>query len=73
MTVTTFPAVTSAPPGSAVTDAFARLAEAYGGLRVIERTADEPLPAVRDGSARTSSRPAGRPWTPTSPGTTPRS
>ncbi|MET9688740.1 (2Fe-2S)-binding protein [Streptomyces sp. NPDC006514] len=44
MTVTTFPAVTSAPPGSAVTDAFARLAEAYGGLRVIERTADEPLP-----------------------------
>ncbi|WP_328788165.1 MULTISPECIES: (2Fe-2S)-binding protein [unclassified Streptomyces] len=44
MTVTTFPAVTSTPPGSAVTDAFARLAEAYGGLRVIERTADEPLP-----------------------------
>ncbi|MCX4806542.1 (2Fe-2S)-binding protein [Streptomyces sp. NBC_01214] len=44
MTVTPFPAVTSAPPGSAVTDAFARLAEAYGGLRVVERTADEPLP-----------------------------
>ncbi|MFD7909815.1 (2Fe-2S)-binding protein [Streptomyces sp. NPDC059752] len=44
MTVTTFPAVTSTPPGSAVTDAFARLTEAYGGLRVIERTADEPLP-----------------------------
>ncbi|MGW7333753.1 (2Fe-2S)-binding protein [Streptomyces sp. NPDC054840] len=44
MTVTTFPAVTSAPHGSAVTDAFARLAEAYDGLRVIERTADEPLP-----------------------------
>ncbi|WP_327382585.1 (2Fe-2S)-binding protein [Streptomyces sp. NBC_01207] len=44
MTVTTFPAVTSTPPGSAVTDAFARLAEAYGGLRVVERTADEPLP-----------------------------
>ncbi|MFF5780947.1 (2Fe-2S)-binding protein [Streptomyces virginiae] len=44
MTVTTFPAVTSAPSGSAVTDAFARLAEAYSGLRVNERTADEPLP-----------------------------
>ncbi|MFJ6480293.1 MULTISPECIES: (2Fe-2S)-binding protein [unclassified Streptomyces] len=44
MTVTTFPAVTSTPPGSAVMDAFARLAEAYGGLRVIERTADEPVP-----------------------------
>ncbi|MFI8391936.1 (2Fe-2S)-binding protein [Streptomyces sp. NPDC085540] len=44
MTVTTFPAVTSTPPGSAVTDAFARLAEAYAGLRVVERTADEPLP-----------------------------
>ncbi|GHI67030.1 hypothetical protein Snoj_09480 [Streptomyces nojiriensis] len=44
MTVTTFPAVTSAPPGSAVTDAFARLAEAYGGLRVVERAAGEPLP-----------------------------
>ncbi|MFJ7591893.1 (2Fe-2S)-binding protein [Streptomyces sp. NPDC097617] len=44
MTVTTFPAVTSAPPGSAVTDAYNRLAEAYGGLRVLERTADEPLP-----------------------------
>ncbi|MFJ8565115.1 (2Fe-2S)-binding protein [Streptomyces sp. NPDC093514] len=44
MTVTTFPAVTTAPLGSAVTDAFDRLAEAYSGLRVIERTADEPLP-----------------------------
>ncbi|CAM5436830.1 (2Fe-2S)-binding protein [Streptomyces avidinii] len=44
MTVTTFSAVTSAPPGSAVTDAFDRLAEAYGGLRVVERAADEPLP-----------------------------
>ncbi|MEU2451407.1 (2Fe-2S)-binding protein [Streptomyces sp. NPDC012765] len=44
MTVTTFPAVTTAPLGSAVTDAFDRLAEAYSGLRVFERTADEPLP-----------------------------
>ncbi|WP_374776429.1 (2Fe-2S)-binding protein [Streptomyces sp. NBC_01310] len=44
MTVSTLPAVTSAPPGSAVADAYARLAEAYGGLRVVERAAHEPVP-----------------------------
>ncbi|MEU6395856.1 (2Fe-2S)-binding protein [Streptomyces virginiae] len=44
MTVSTLPAVAPAPPGSAVADAYARLADAYGGLRVDERAAHEPSP-----------------------------
>ncbi|MGW7455981.1 (2Fe-2S)-binding protein [Streptomyces sp. NPDC054787] len=38
------PATPPAPPGSPVADAYARLAEVYSGLRVIERTAHEPAP-----------------------------
>ncbi|MFE9468187.1 (2Fe-2S)-binding protein [Streptomyces virginiae] len=44
MTVSALPPVAPAPPGSAVADAYARLAEAYGGLRVVERAAHEPSP-----------------------------
>ncbi|WKV71189.1 (2Fe-2S)-binding protein [Streptomyces sp. PCS3-D2] len=44
MTVPALPAPTPAPPGSAVADAYARLADVYGGLRVIERAAHEPSP-----------------------------
>ncbi|MFJ9592512.1 (2Fe-2S)-binding protein [Streptomyces virginiae] len=44
MTVSALPAVTPAPPGSAVADAYARLADVYGGLRVVERAAHEPSP-----------------------------
>ncbi|MGW6787213.1 (2Fe-2S)-binding protein [Streptomyces sp. NPDC054987] len=44
MTVSALPAVAPAPPGSAVADAYARLAEAYGGLRVVELAAHEPSP-----------------------------
>ncbi|MEV6681819.1 (2Fe-2S)-binding protein [Streptomyces erythrochromogenes] len=44
MTVSTLPALAPAPPGSAVAEAFARLADAYGGLRVVERAAHEPAP-----------------------------
>ncbi|MFF8263804.1 (2Fe-2S)-binding protein [Streptomyces virginiae] len=44
MTVSALPAVAPAPPGSAVADAYARLADAYGGLRVVERAAHEPSP-----------------------------
>ncbi|MEU6315669.1 (2Fe-2S)-binding protein [Streptomyces sp. NPDC047014] len=44
MPASTLPAVTSAPPGSAVAQAYARLADAYAGLRVVERSADEPSP-----------------------------
>ncbi|KOU72157.1 (2Fe-2S)-binding protein [Streptomyces sp. IGB124] len=44
MTVSALPAVAPAPPGSAVADAYARLADAYGGLRVDERAAHEPSP-----------------------------
>ncbi|WP_404954973.1 (2Fe-2S)-binding protein [Streptomyces sp. 147326] len=36
--------VPSAPSGSPVADAYARLAEVYGGLRVDERAAHEPVP-----------------------------
>ncbi|MGW7436578.1 (2Fe-2S)-binding protein [Streptomyces sp. NPDC054849] len=44
MTVSTLPAVAPAPPGSPVADAYARLAEAYAGLRVVERAAHDPAP-----------------------------
>ncbi|MEW2588198.1 (2Fe-2S)-binding protein [Streptomyces virginiae] len=44
MTVSALPAVAPAPPGSAVADAYARLADVYGGLRVVERAAHEPSP-----------------------------
>ncbi|WP_031151966.1 (2Fe-2S)-binding protein [Streptomyces erythrochromogenes] len=44
MTVSTLPALAPAPPGSAVAEAFARLADVYGGLRVAERAAHEPSP-----------------------------
>ncbi|MFB7170126.1 (2Fe-2S)-binding protein [Streptomyces sp. NPDC056254] len=44
MTVSSLPAVAPAPPRSAVADAYARLAEAYGGLRVVELAAHEPSP-----------------------------
>ncbi|MGW0749029.1 (2Fe-2S)-binding protein [Streptomyces sp. NPDC002587] len=47
MTVTAVfptPDVTSAPPGSAVADAYARLTEAFSGLRVTERAAHEEPP-----------------------------
>ncbi|MFJ3860226.1 (2Fe-2S)-binding protein [Streptomyces sp. NPDC090085] len=44
MTVSTLPAVVPAPPGSAVAEAYARLADAYGGLQVVELAADEPSP-----------------------------
>ncbi|MFC9295486.1 (2Fe-2S)-binding protein [Streptomyces sp. NPDC057011] len=49
MTVTAFPGSTApspspAPAGSPVAEAYARLAEVYGGLRVTERAAHEPSP-----------------------------
>ncbi|MFD8580951.1 (2Fe-2S)-binding protein [Streptomyces sp. CH8.1] len=44
MNASALPAVAPAPPGSAVADAYARLADAYGGLRVVERAAHEPSP-----------------------------
>ncbi|WP_030766114.1 (2Fe-2S)-binding protein [Streptomyces sp. NRRL F-2664] len=44
MTATALPAVAPAPPGSAVADAYARLADVYAGLRVVERAAHEPSP-----------------------------
>ncbi|MFD6231723.1 (2Fe-2S)-binding protein [Streptomyces sp. NPDC060232] len=44
MTVSALPAVAPAPPGSAVADAYARLADAYRGLRIVERAAHEPSP-----------------------------
>ncbi|MFE7098416.1 (2Fe-2S)-binding protein [Streptomyces erythrochromogenes] len=44
MTVSALPALAPAPPGSAVAEAFARLADVYGGLRVVERAAHEPSP-----------------------------
>ncbi|MER7762716.1 (2Fe-2S)-binding protein [Streptomyces sp. NPDC097619] len=44
MTVTTLPPVASAPAGSPVADAYARMAAAYPGLKVVERSADEPSP-----------------------------
>ncbi|WP_046779737.1 (2Fe-2S)-binding protein [Streptomyces yangpuensis] len=44
MAVSTLPALAPAPPGSAVADAYARLADVYGGLRVVERAAHEPSP-----------------------------
>ncbi|KOU89820.1 MULTISPECIES: (2Fe-2S)-binding protein [Streptomyces] len=44
MNASTLPAVAPAPPGSAVADAYARLADVYGGLRVVERAAHEPSP-----------------------------
>uniref|UniRef100_A0AAU2K3N6 (2Fe-2S)-binding protein n=1 Tax=Streptomyces sp. NBC_00049 TaxID=2903617 RepID=A0AAU2K3N6_9ACTN len=37
-------AVTTAPAGSPVADAYARMAEVYGGLLVVERAAHEPAP-----------------------------
>ncbi|OKK22609.1 iron-sulfur protein [Streptomyces sp. CB00455] len=49
MTVTTLGApgafdLPPAPPGSPVADSYARLAQVYGGLRVVEQTADEAAP-----------------------------
>ncbi|MER5932975.1 iron-sulfur protein [Streptomyces sp. NPDC002054] len=44
MTVPAALPVTTAPPGSPVADAYARLAEAYPGLRVTELDAHEPAP-----------------------------
>ncbi|MEU6297436.1 (2Fe-2S)-binding protein [Streptomyces erythrochromogenes] len=44
MPVSTLPALAPAPPGSAVAEAYARLADVYGGLRVVERAAHEPSP-----------------------------
>ncbi|MFD9409934.1 (2Fe-2S)-binding protein [Streptomyces sp. NPDC059989] len=48
MTVTTFtapsPTLPPAPAGSPVADAYARLAEVFSGLRVVERAAHEPAP-----------------------------
>ncbi|MGN5386687.1 (2Fe-2S)-binding protein [Streptomyces virginiae] len=44
MNASALPAVAPAPPGSAVADAYARLADVYGGLRVVERAAHEPSP-----------------------------
>ncbi|MFG2340872.1 (2Fe-2S)-binding protein [Streptomyces yangpuensis] len=44
MAVSTLPALAPAPPGSAVADAYARLADVYGGLRVVERAPHEPSP-----------------------------
>ncbi|WP_030665386.1 MULTISPECIES: (2Fe-2S)-binding protein [Streptomyces] len=44
MNASALPAVAPAPPGSAVVDAYARLADVYGGLRVVERAAHEPSP-----------------------------
>lgn len=64
-------AVTAAP--SPVSNAYARLSEVHPGLRITQRPADEPTPAARDGSARTSWQRAARRWIPSSPGTTPRS
>lgn len=44
MTVTAVSHVAPAPNGSPVADAYARLAEVFGGLRVSERSAHEPSP-----------------------------
>ncbi|MFJ9763041.1 (2Fe-2S)-binding protein [Streptomyces erythrochromogenes] len=44
MPVSTLPALAPAPPGSAVAEAYARLADVYAGLRVVERAAHEPSP-----------------------------